>query len=321
MTTSFQRTVSVRQLRVVAVLGAERHFGKAAELLHMTQPAVSRALAEMERAIDTRLFERTTQKVVPTSAGQRLIYHAQKVLEQLDQAQADLSGLSGGARELRVGAIPSFSSALLGEVLASMSAMLPDNRYQVRSGTAAQLYASLLAGSIDAMLCHAELTVDLNKVEVVAVYEEATRTLCAPSHRFARRRRLQWSELATERWILPPQQTPLRAKLDRMLAVHRTESMAGRPMDIEVEQAQTALALLKRGDCLWATAGREALGHVRHEVAALVAQPGPILRGPMCCFIPREGRSDLALRTLLQCLEAVAGPYSPDVADTDLREA
>lgn len=310
-----QRTLSIRQLQLVALLGAERNLSRTAGMLFMTQPAASRALAQLEQAIGVRLFDRTTSRIVPTSAGLRLMHHARLVLEQLDQAQADLAGHTGGGRELRIGTIASFSSVLLGEALAQMGSMLPDLRLLVRSATSVQLYEDLLRGGIDAMLCHAELSVDLNRVEVVAIYEEATQILCAAQHPLARRKKLQWPELAAQRWLLPPPQTPLRAKLDRMIAVHRGPGQA--VVDIEVDSAQVALALLARGGCLWSAAGREAQSYAASRAVKILAQPGALLRGPMCCLMLRGARDDAMVRVLRQCLQAAGDQLAPQVEDLD----
>jgi DNA-binding transcriptional LysR family regulator len=64
--------VSLRQLRAFLAVARLQHFRRAAESLHLTQPAVSRLVADLEAELDVRLFDRNTREVVPTEAGRYL---------------------------------------------------------------------------------------------------------------------------------------------------------------------------------------------------------------------------------------------------------
>ena len=108
MTLNLQRVLTIKQLRLVSVLGRELNLSRCAELLHSTQPAASRALAQLESHLRVHLFQRTTKRMVPTVAGLSLIQHANRVLAEIDLAEEDLLGLSGGVHaEIRVGVLAS----------------------------------------------------------------------------------------------------------------------------------------------------------------------------------------------------------------------
>jgi hypothetical protein len=81
------RSVTLRHLRLVSVLGKELNITSSAELLHSTQPALSRTLAELEELLDTRLFERTTKHITLTPSGLVLLQHANRILAEIDGAQ------------------------------------------------------------------------------------------------------------------------------------------------------------------------------------------------------------------------------------------
>ena len=80
MTSALRRSISLKHLRLVAVLGRELNLSRTAELLHTTQPALSRSLAQLEGLLETRLFDRTTKRVSLTAAGASLLQHADRIL-------------------------------------------------------------------------------------------------------------------------------------------------------------------------------------------------------------------------------------------------
>ena len=96
-----------RALTLFVAVAQSLNFRQAAQVLHMSQPPLSRAIRQMEERLGTRLFERDTQGVALTPAGKRLLPRAQKILALLAQAEALVVTDDRGAR-LRIG----FTSAI-----------------------------------------------------------------------------------------------------------------------------------------------------------------------------------------------------------------
>ena len=316
MESSLQRLLSLRQLRLVAVLGRELNLSRCAIALHTTQPAASRALAQLEKVLGTRLFDRTTKRMTATPAGMSLIHHAERILAEIDIAEESLAGLRGGiSGEVRVGMLPAFSSRCAARAIERAGEMLPDVLFSCQGGDAAVLLDELLNRRLDVVLCHAELPIDLNLVEVTPLYEERSVVLAAPSHRFAGRRRLTWADIAGEPWVLPPRSTPLRPKLDRLLAVHRSGNARRRP-DVHADSVAVALELLGAAGMLWAHSSRQAAGFEAAGLARRLFMPGQILSGPMCAFRLREEPLSAPLRLFLQCLAEACAAETPAGAGT-----
>lgn len=99
--------VELRHLRALAAIGSEGTITGAAAVLRVGQPALSRTLDQLERRLGTRLVERTTRSLALTEAGTRLLAHANRILNQVDDALAEVTA---GSRALRVG----FAWAALG---------------------------------------------------------------------------------------------------------------------------------------------------------------------------------------------------------------
>lgn len=309
-----QRSLTLRQLRLVSTLGKTSSLSRCAQWLNTTQPAVSRALAQLESLLQAKLFERTTRRVVPTPAGLSMIEHADRVLNELVLAETSLRDLRRGVSgELRIGALSLFSARRIAQAALRTTERLPDVRVEVQSMELDALHEALLAGRIDVMLAHAELTVDLNRVAVIPVYEEHSRIVVAPDHPLARRRRLSWRELAQPRWVLPAPGAPLRPKIDRMLSIHRAQGTRT-GLDLQVSSLQVALALVRESSMLWAIASDSALDYERAGLVRCLPMPGDLLRGPMCAFRLRDERAPAPVRVFLQSLGDMHAGAAPATA-------
>lgn len=96
--------MELRHLRYFATLADLRHFGRAAERLHISQPPLSRAIGQLEKELGVELFTRTTRQVVLTGAGEVLRADVQRILEAVDETVARVGRFASGAEGvLRVG--------------------------------------------------------------------------------------------------------------------------------------------------------------------------------------------------------------------------
>ncbi len=289
MTLNLKKVLTLKQLRLVSTLGRELNLSRSAELLHMSQPAASRALAQLEMQLKRSLFQRTTKRMVPTTAGLSLIQHANRVFAEIELAEEDLLGLSGGiSAEMRLGVLSSFSPEVLALAMARSREMLPDVLLITQMHPLEVLYEQLLDGRIDLMLAHAELRVDLNLVEVTPLYEEHSAILAGSGHRLHKKKKLQWADLAYEAWVLPPPNTPLRPKIDRMLSVYRTGQRKGIGPDVQTDSSLLALKLISETSMLWAIAYQQAKQFEATNQAVAIRAPQNLLNGPMCCFRLRQ---------------------------------
>lgn len=303
--------MSMRQLRLVSTLGRELNLSRTAKLLHTTQPALSRSLAQLESLLEVRLFNRTTARMSLTPAGTTLMQHANRVLAELELAEADLLGLQVGVRgEVRVGMLPTFSSNLLGCALGRAQAALPGVAFSVELLRVQELYEALQAGRIDLMLSHAEFELSLNALEVVELYLERNAVLVAEGHPLARQSVVTHAQLARHGWVLPSPETPLRRQVGRLLAIHRGRTL--RVADVQTDSLLVAQALVRHAGLIWAIAERVAeplcaAGGLR----ALAVSEGPLAAGPMCAFHVRGRALTPAARVLLDCIRDLASADAP----------
>ncbi len=306
-TPRLQRVLTLKQLRLISVLGQELNLSRCAEVLHSTQPAISRMLAQTESMLGRTLFERTTKRVVPTSAGLSLMQHAKRILAELDLAEQDLSGLSQRRRgELRIGMLTVFSQSVMARAITRFRHLMPDVLLRVQAQPVQALHECLLDGQIDLMLSHAELRLDLNQVQVLPLYDEQSAVVAGPGHRLAKKRKVSWEELARHAWVLPPPSTPVRPKLDRVLSVYRPRDMS--ESDVETDSPLLAVQLLQNSPMLWAVAGHLAAAFHQQGHSSMISAPQELLRGPMCCMRLHDSAGKYEAQVFVSCLQESSSP-------------
>ncbi len=152
--------MELRQLAYAEAVERHRHFTRAAEELHVAQSALSHQISRLEAELGTRLFERTSRRVVPTEAGEALAARARRVLSEVEGVRGDLDELRGLVRgRIAVGALLPAGEFEVTEVLASFRHEFDGIEVGLREGTAADLMDRMLDGELDVafMLVSGEL--------------------------------------------------------------------------------------------------------------------------------------------------------------------
>jgi DNA-binding transcriptional LysR family regulator len=196
--------VELRHLRSFVAVAEERHFGRAAERLHMAQPPLSQQIRRLEAQLGVTLLHRTTRSVELAPAGEVLLVRAREILAAVDRATEDtMRAARGEFGRLAVGFTGSATYALLPQVAAALRGALPGVVLDLRGEllTPAQV-DGLLAGTLDLGLLRPpvrerELTVEVVRREpLVAVLPEA--------HRLAGDETVPLEELAAEPFVVYP---------------------------------------------------------------------------------------------------------------------
>lgn len=141
--------ITLRQLRYFLALVEQGHFTRAAETIHVTQPALSMQIRALEEAVDTRLVERTVAGIVLTPQGRALEKHAQKVMAAMTALEQGMRGPGQGGR-LVLGMIPTVAPYLLPQVLPVLRARDIGRDLHLREAQTDRLLEELEAGRLDA---------------------------------------------------------------------------------------------------------------------------------------------------------------------------
>jgi LysR family hydrogen peroxide-inducible transcriptional activator len=174
---------SLAQVRAFVAVADHLHFGEAARVLGVSQPALSAALSALESHLGVQLVERTTRRVLLTPEGQSLLEEARAVVAAMDVLVDEASGQRALRGTLRIGVIPTVAPYLLPAVLRALRRQLPDLAPEIREEQTGRLLADLASGRVDV----AVMAVPSGAVGVseVPLYDEDFVLVVPPGHRLA----------------------------------------------------------------------------------------------------------------------------------------
>ena len=193
--------MTLTELKYIVAVARERHFGKAAEACHVSQPTLSVAIKKLEDELEVKLFERSATEVTVTPLGGQIVQQAQSVLEQAasirEIAKRGKDPLSG---PLNLGIIYTIGPYLLPDLVRQNIARTPQMPLMLQEHFTARLLEMLRAGEIDCAIM-AEPFPDTN-LALAPLYDEPFIAVVPANHPLAARESITSDELKSETMLL-----------------------------------------------------------------------------------------------------------------------
>jgi DNA-binding transcriptional LysR family regulator len=187
--------VELRQLRYFVAVAEELHFGRAAQRLHIVQPAVSQQIRRLERELGVTLLDRTPRRVTLTPSGQRLLAEARTVLAAADRTAAVAAELALGEKgSLRVGTSPGLT-ARLQRGLHAIRLAVPDLPVELDNRPGSEQLAAVARGDLDLALVRG--IASWPGLQVVELAREPLVAAVPAAHPLAGRAAVSLPDLAT----------------------------------------------------------------------------------------------------------------------------
>jgi LysR family transcriptional regulator of gallate degradation len=308
----FALSVNAVRLEVLQAFAVRTRVNLVARQLHVSQPAVSLAIRDIEAAAGLKVFNRNVSGVGLTPEGETLLMHVKRALAELRVAEAEIASMKGEHKgTIAVGTLPFSRPYMLPVAVARLLKEHPGLRVTTVEGPFETLVSGLQAGDLDFVLgvlrpveLHPELVRERLFVQDMAVFARA-------GHPLASRGRVTLKDTVGEQWVLARRNTPTRNALAAMFERARLPQP-----DVVVESSDLTFiqGLLLQSDILTATSRH--LFH--HEEAS-----GSLVRLPVA--LPGTGREVGILRRtrehaspganlLIQCVREVRWP-SDEQAD------
>jgi LysR family pca operon transcriptional activator len=285
--------LKLRHLNGLVAIAETGSLVRAADTLSITQPAVSKTLAELEDIVGQRLVERTSRGVTLTSAGRVLLRHVGSSLRSLREGLDSLAAERGlDAPSLVVGALPNVAATVLPMALLRFAALQPYARVTVRTGSNAQLIAALRQAELDVVVGRLAEPSAMQGLSFEHLYTEPLVFVVRPGHALVRRRRLPPEALRAFRLVVPDAGTRIREAADRYFLA----SGMGLP-DLVVETIDLSFgrSYVLQSDAVWCVP----LGAVENDLAQ-----GTLVRLPIDTRAT-EGPVGLTLRVAQAPLEVM----------------
>lgn len=263
------RRLRLRHLELLVALADAGTLRAAAVRLNLSQPALSKMLAELEAGFGARLFERSPQGLAANALGQAVVYRARVMLGELARSKAEVDALrTGAAGVLRVGTLS--VTAAVPQAIVLLRQRLPGARVQIQEGRVRDLIQRLLDGELDCVF--GAITPELLTSDLLALLrpevlmDDQLCVLCGAANPLARSRRLRWADLHAAAWVAPPKDTLVR---QAFMTAFLNEGLQPPEPVVEVLSSVSLGSLLRMEPAL--------LGAVRFEQAR-----DELARGDVC---------------------------------------
>lgn len=216
--------LKLRHLQLLVALDELRSVVKAANLLSISQPAVSKMLGSLESGLGVRLFDRGPNGMTPTEYGTSFLGHAREVLFQLTSAQEDLRALlEGRITRVALGVMPAAALVLVPRFIVELEASAREVAVSVREGPVEMLMPALRNGELDFLVGVLPNRPLSPEIASETLYTDPFVITVRKDHPLALReeKELDWSELRGYPVVLPPSGALTHEMILDMLARHR----------------------------------------------------------------------------------------------------
>jgi LysR family pca operon transcriptional activator len=300
--------LKLRHLNCLVAIAEHGSFVRAADALSITQPAVSKTIAELQNILGQQLVERTRKGIELTSAGRVLVRYAGSSLRTIREGLDSVARTrTTDAPVILIGALPNVASTVLPQALLRFASGMPHARVRVRTGSNAQLIAALRQGELDIVIGRLAEPSDMQGLSFEHLYTEALVFTVRPGHPLAGRQRLARAVLLEHRLVLPDAGTRVREAADRFFL----SSGLGLPEDvIETIDVSFGRSYVLQSDAVWCTP----LGVAESDLqqAALVRLPIDIrtTMGPVGLTLRADSLPSEALQQVVREIRTSAGERS-----------
>lgn len=211
--------LNIRQLQAFLTIVQTGSLGRAAHALHITQPALSRSVRQLEQKVGVALFERHSTGMVLTPYGQAFLPHARLLNEESDLAVEEIDAMRGlGKGTARIGAVASVVSGALPRAIERLLLRWPGLRVQILEGVDDALASAPVKHDIDLAV-----GISLEETEEISLvaesgWEDLGGIVASTKHLLWRKDSLSLPDLQHELWALPPRGTRPRDELHQLFA-------------------------------------------------------------------------------------------------------
>jgi DNA-binding transcriptional LysR family regulator len=180
-------------------------MGNAANQLSVSQPAISKAVADMEAALGVKLLDRNPRGVVPTIYARALLDRGLAAFDELKQGIEQVDFLADPATgELRIGSTIAIATGFLPAVVDRLSRKYPRVVFHLSAGEAAMTYRTLEERTVDVVIAPLFASTAVEHLRTELLYDEPLVVVAGARSVWAKRRKIELAELADAAWTLPP---------------------------------------------------------------------------------------------------------------------
>ena len=217
---------TLQQLRILKAIATEQNFTKAAKLLYLSQPALSKQIRILEENLDMILINRENHKISLTENGQVFLQYAERILALCEESCRALIDLKNGERgNLIVGASQTIGTYLLPRVLALFAQRYPQINLKVQVNSTRLIAKHIVNREIDIAIVGGDIPHELNKNLLVESFVEDEFSLIIPTaHPFAKKKLITKEDLYHLKFITLNSNSTIRKFIDNILTQNQIQT-------------------------------------------------------------------------------------------------
>ena len=217
---------TLQQLRILKAIATEKSFTKAAKLLYLSQPSLSKQIKGLEKNLDMVLINRETHKISLTENGQIFLQYAERILALCEESCRALIDLKNGERgNLIVGASQTIGTYLLPRVLALFAQRYPQINLKVQVNSTRLIAKHIVNREIDIAIVGGDIPPELNKNLLVESFVEDEFSLIVPrAHPFAKKNLITKDDLYHLKFITLNSNSTIRKFIDNILTQNQIQT-------------------------------------------------------------------------------------------------
>ena len=302
------RRLKLRQLEVLLSVAQWGGMAKAAQHLAISQPVVSKTIADLENALGVRLFDRTPQGVEPTLYGRALLKRSLAIFDDLKTSVSEIEFLADPtAGQLRIGCSEIMAAGFVATVIERLSSKHRRIDFHVEQATSATLidrlrerHDELMIGRLPKPFLDADLTTTI-------LYHDRLRVVAGLQSRWASRRKITLADLVDEPWCVPSPDT--NATGSQFADAFRASGLTVPRIVVTAVSAQLATNLLAHGRFL-GILGESSFMHFNAKRLSLKTLPIelPTQPYPVAIVILKNRTISPVAQLFIECAREIAKP-------------
>ena len=216
---------TLQQLRILKAVATEKNFTKAAEILYLSQPSLSKQIKTLEKNLDILLINRESNKISLTENGKIFLQYSERILALCEESCRALIDLKNGDRgNLKVGASQTTGTYLMPRVLALFAKNYPQIDLNVQVNSTRLIANNIINREIDIAVVGGEIPNELKKNLMVEPFVEDELSLIVPKfHPFAKKKQINKEDLYHLNFITLNSNSTIRRFIDNILTQNQIE--------------------------------------------------------------------------------------------------
>jgi LysR family pca operon transcriptional activator len=241
--------IKFRHLQTFLEVARQKSVGRAAEILHVSQPAVTKTIRELEAALDATLFEKDGRGIRITRYGEVFLRHAGQSIAAIQQGIDSVTRARASAGPpVRIGALPTVSARIMPGAIEAFIAERTGSPIKIVTGENLVLLDQLRVGVLDLVVGRLAAPEQMAGLRFEHLYSEQVDFVVRRGHPLLKAPRFDFSRIRDFTVLMPTHGSIIRPFAERFLIAH---GIAELPVEIETVSDSFGRALVRRSDAIW----------------------------------------------------------------------